>query len=202
MAARSSRVPPRVLNACQIRRSFAGSTHVHHRCFIDPEPLRNGAKDRLAQCGRIRGVEKFDARRFGAIGVRRLLRVYSHRTRFVRPNSPGRWGVIVAARWACVLNRSCLAEHGLVSFVHFVISESRRAVSLRADFEVRRFTGEVLGMQFLQERDAPAAARSGGETFADERGNRRILSGKIAADLPERDMKAEADMIIGVHAQG
>lgn len=72
-------------------------------------------------------------------------------------------------------------------------------VAFGGDSEVGGLSGGVLGVEVLQERDAPHAARAGGEAFRDERGNAWVLAGEKAADLAERDMEAEADLVVGVH---
>lgn len=57
----------------------------------------------------------------------------------------------------------------------------------------------VLSVEFGEEGDAPSASCAGAEAFADEGGDGRVFAFEVGADLAERDVKAEADVVVGVH---
>jgi hypothetical protein len=57
----------------------------------------------------------------------------------------------------------------------------------------------MLGVEVLEEGDAPHTPGARAETFADERGNGRVFAHKIGPDLAQGHVEAEADFIIGIH---
>ena len=57
----------------------------------------------------------------------------------------------------------------------------------------------MLGVQPPQERHAPAAARSRAEALADQRRNGGVVALQEGADLPQGDMKAEANVVVWPH---
>jgi hypothetical protein len=61
----------------------------------------------------------------------------------------------------CVASRTVVSSRWLVS----VVVESRLGVALGRHLEIRRFAALMLGVQVLEERDAPLAAGAGGEAL-------------------------------------
>ena len=88
-----------------------------------------------------------------------------------------------------------------VAFAAVVVLEAFFGVALGGDVEVGGLAAEVLGVEVLQERDAPLAAGAGGEALGDEGGDGGVLDGEVGADLAEGDSEAEADVVVGVHGE-
>jgi hypothetical protein len=87
----------------------------------------------------------------------------------------------------------------LVALFGGVEGEARGGVALWRDSEVRGLGALVLGVEVLEERDAPAAAGAGAEAFGDEGGDGWVLAGEERSHLAERDVEAEADFVVGEH---
>jgi hypothetical protein len=80
--------------------------------------------------------------------------------------------------------------------------EASGGIGLRADAQVDRVPLGVAAVEVAEKRDAPAAPGAGPEALGDEGGDRRVLAGEEGADLPQRDVEAEADLVVGVHGRG
>lgn len=95
---------------------------------------------------------------------------------------------------------SGLVEHIRVADVGLVVGKTRLGVALWGDVEVGRLAPLVLGVQVPEERDAPLAAGPSAEAIGDQGSNWRVLAGEKCADLPQFDVEAEADLVVGIHA--
>lgn len=93
-------------------------------------------------------------------------------------------------------------ERGRWTVAGGFVGEACGGVALWADLEVGLDVACVLVVEVLEERDAPAAASAGREALADERGNRGVLNLQKRPDLAERDVEAEADVVVWVHGGG
>jgi hypothetical protein len=101
-----------------------------------------------------------------------------------------------------IRGRSRISYQVGIALARLVKVEAGLHVALRRDVEVGCLAREVLGVEVFQERHAPLASRSRRKAFADEGGHRRILAGEVRPDLPEGDVKAQANVIVRVHGQG
>lgn len=60
----------------------------------------------------------------------------------------------------------------------------------------------MLGVEFLQEWNAPLAPGSGSEALRNQARDRRILPGDVVAEFPQTDAETEADVVVGVQGIG
>lgn len=56
-------------------------------------------------------------------------------------------------------------------------------------------------MEVPEERHAPLAPGARAETIADQRGHGGIFAFEERADLPQRDVETEADIVVGIHRE-
>lgn len=80
-----------------------------------------------------------------------------------------------------------------------MVVEAGLGVALGGDLEVGEVAALVLGVEVLEEGDAPLAAGAGGEALGDEGGDGGVLAVEEGADFAEGDVEAEADVVVGVH---
>lgn len=57
----------------------------------------------------------------------------------------------------------------------------------------------MLGVEMLQERDAPLASRAGAEALGDKGYDWRVFSSQERTDLAQGNVEAQAHVVIGVH---
>ena len=60
----------------------------------------------------------------------------------------------------------------------------------------------MLGVEFLQEWNAPLTTGSSSEAFRNQARDRRILPRDVVAEFSQTDAETEADVVVGVQGIG
>lgn len=102
--------------------------------------------------------------------------------------------------WWLVVGVLSVVDHAGIALAGPVEGEPGLDVTFRRDAQVRVLAAGVEIVKVLEEGDAPLAAGSGAEAFGDEGGDRGVFAPEVSLDLPERDVEAEADMVVRIHA--
>ncbi len=82
------------------------------------------------------------------------------------------------------------------------IARPPRCVFLRGYRQVERLAFKVQSMQLLEERNAPLATGSSAEALGDLTRDHGLFALNEVRDFAQRNMKAEAHMVVAVHGGG